>query len=202
MATELKTDSWHRYMLYSSGDTSIMSFAAREDKQEAVATGRKFTLAAYPDVWAKDAGLVRRVRQFLGENFHWHDRLAKSGSDLEVVQTLFDMVGGGSIVVIPEEPVRSGGMAWSPTKAESSSFWGVENYDEAPFVSVKDRYLAQLKQMNADRPTWAETQAMMDGINANVMQRLAGSSPLLDSLFQAAGWTEKYASASDTWSSM
>jgi len=44
----------------------------------------------------------KRVRRFLDENFHWHDRLAKSGSDLEVVEILFAMVSGGSIVVIPE----------------------------------------------------------------------------------------------------
>ena len=59
-------------------------------------------------MWAKDAELVRRVRQFLGENFHWHDRLAKSGTDLNVVQTLQDMVRGGSVVVMPEDRPRSG----------------------------------------------------------------------------------------------
>jgi hypothetical protein len=98
-------------MLYRSGER-YMTFKPDDERRKATDAGKKFTLSAYADVWAKDAKLVQRVRQFFGENFHWHDRLAKSGSDLEVVQTLHEMVRGGSIVVIPEEPVRSGGIAW------------------------------------------------------------------------------------------
>ncbi|TDV13900.1 hypothetical protein [Paraburkholderia caballeronis] len=101
MATELKTDSWHRYVLYRRDD-QYMTFQPDEDRRKAVEAGRKFTASAYADVWAKDAALVQRVRQFLGKNFHWHAELAKSGSDLEVVQMLHEMVRGGSIVVIPE----------------------------------------------------------------------------------------------------
>jgi hypothetical protein len=107
MSTELKTDSWCRYMLYRKEDYSKGIFFTREEKR-AVEAGYKFTMAAYPDVWAKDAGLVKRVRQFLGAHFHWHDRLSKSGSNLEVMQTLRDMVRGGSVVVIPETVVGSG----------------------------------------------------------------------------------------------
>jgi hypothetical protein len=201
MATELKSDSWHRYMLYCNGDTSIMPYASRKEKQHAVDDGKKFTMAAYPDVWAKDVGLVKRVRRFLGENFHWHDRLAKFGSDLEVVQTLFDMVRGGSIAVIPEGPVRSGGISYPQQKA-GSSFWGVENYGESAFVSLKERYRAQLERMNADQPTWAETVAMMDGINASFMAQTAGRSPLLDAVFRAAGWADKYADVAGGTSSL
>jgi hypothetical protein len=32
MAIELKTDSWHRYVLYRNGATSLMPFASSEDK--------------------------------------------------------------------------------------------------------------------------------------------------------------------------
>lgn len=51
---------------------------------------------------------MQRVRQFLDENSHWHDWLAKSGADLEVVEILFALVSGSSIVVIPEDPSRGG----------------------------------------------------------------------------------------------
>ncbi|CAE6745407.1 MULTISPECIES: hypothetical protein [Paraburkholderia] len=107
MAMELKTDSRQRYMLYR-GDERYLRFEPQARRQEAADAGRKYTLAAYPDIWANDVGLVARVRQFLGANFHWHDRLVAKGSDLEVVQVLHDMVRGGSVVVIAERPVSVG----------------------------------------------------------------------------------------------
>ena len=70
--------------------------------------------------------------------------LPRSGTDLDVVQTLMDMVRGGSVVVIPEKPIFSGGgIAWPPKKS-ASSFWGVENYDPPRYASVQERYLAQI----------------------------------------------------------
>jgi hypothetical protein len=93
MAKELKTDAWYRYMLYR-GDERYMTFDSEEKRKDAVEAGKKFTASAYADVWAKDAALVQRVRVFLGENFHWHERLAKDGTDLDVVKTLMDMVRG------------------------------------------------------------------------------------------------------------
>lgn len=109
MSVELKADTRHRYMMYRSDDMGLMSFSTPEKKQEVIDAGKKFTAAAYADIWAKDAGLVQRTRQFLRKNFHWHERLAKGGADLDVVQTLQDMVRSGSIVIIREEPRRSGG---------------------------------------------------------------------------------------------
>jgi hypothetical protein len=76
MAIELKADSWRRYMLYRSGER-YMTFEPEEKRKEAVEAGKKFTASAYADAWAKDAELVKRVRAFLGENFHWHQRLAR-----------------------------------------------------------------------------------------------------------------------------
>jgi len=123
MATLFKTDLWQQYMLYRKDDYSRTIFFSREQKK-AVEAGKKFVTRAYPDVWAKDAALVQRVREFLGTNFHWHDRLAKTGSDLEIVQTLFDMVNGESVVVIPEDGSRSAGIGSSlpevATKAPAS----------------------------------------------------------------------------------
>jgi hypothetical protein len=195
MGVELKTDSWHRYMLYRHDDIWLPRFDTPQERADSVEAGKKFAAAAYADVWAKDADLVKRVRQFIGNNFHWHERLAKSGADLDVVQTLQDMVRGGSVLLIPEEPRDGGGIAWPPKQQKISSFWGVSNYDSTPFVSVKDRYLAQLEQMSAERPGWAETQAMQDGINADFMAQMAGTSPILDAMLQAAGWTDKYPDA-------
>ncbi|MGV2289869.1 hypothetical protein AAHK20_14245 [Trinickia sp. YCB016] len=191
MATELKTDSWHRYMLYQS-DERYMRFETEEDRKQAADSGKKFVMSAYPEVWAGDVDLVKRIRAFLGENFHWHDRLSKSGTDLEVVDTLFEMVRGGSVIVIPEDAPR-GGSIGAPAASAQSSFWGVENYDDTPFVSLKDRYLAQLERLHAERSTSAEIQAMMDGINAGFMQAMFRAVPLASSiLFSKAGWISKY----------
>ena len=154
MAAELKTDAWHRYMLYRSSER-YMTFEPEEKRKEAVEAGKKFTASAYADVWAKDADLVKRVRAFLGENFHWHDRLVKDGTDLHVVQTLMDMVRGGSVVVIPEKPIFGGGIAWPPKKPASSSFWGVENYDPPRYASVQGTV------SGADRGTAGERNAVV-----------------------------------------
>ncbi|CAN7670421.1 hypothetical protein [Caballeronia sp. 15711] len=69
MATELKTDSWHCYMLYRKKDYASSAFPSPEETQ-AVETGKKYALNADSNIWAKDAGLVKRVREFLGKNFH------------------------------------------------------------------------------------------------------------------------------------
>ena len=191
MATELKTDSWHRYMLYHS-DERYMRFETEEDRKQAAVAGKKFVMSAYPDVWTSDVDLVKRVRAFLGENFNWHDRLSKSGTDLEVVETLFEMVRSGSVIVIPEDAPR-GSSIGVPQAQAKSSFWGVERYGETPFVSVKDRYLAQLERMNAEGLTGAETQAMMDDINAGFMDAMFRAVPLASAIvFSKAGWISKY----------
>ena len=67
----------------------------------------------------------------------------------------------------------------------------MSDYGETSLVAVEGRYQAQLERMNAERSNWAETVAMMDGINAGFMAKMAGISPTLDAMFQAAGWTEK-----------
>jgi len=119
MATELKTDGWRRYMLYRR-DEHYMTFESEQKRRDAAEAGKKFVAMAYADVWAKDAELVKRVRAFLGKNFHWHDRLVKSGADLDVVQAIKDMVRGDSVVVIPEDAMRGGSLPSSgllpPTK--------------------------------------------------------------------------------------
>jgi hypothetical protein len=193
MAVELKTDSWYRYTLYRSNER-YMAFEPEEKRREAVDAGKKFTASAYADVWAKDAELVKRVRAFLGENFHWHDRLAKSGADLHVVQTLMDMVRGGSVVVIPEKPVFSGGgIAWPPKKPTPSSFWGVENYDPPRYASVQERYLAQIAELQATETPWAEIEAMNDVINQKFMHAAVLIDPLgMLPTFARAGWISKY----------
>jgi hypothetical protein len=109
MATELKTDGWRRYMLYRR-DEHYMTFESEQKRREAAEAGKKFVAMAYADVWARDAELLKRVRAFLGKNFHWHDRLVKSGTDLDVVQTLREMVRGDSVVVIPEDAMRGGSL--------------------------------------------------------------------------------------------
>jgi hypothetical protein len=193
MAIELKADLWRRYTLYRSGER-YMTFEPEEKRKEAVEAGKKFTASTYADVWAKDAELVKRVRAFLAENFHWHERLAKGGADLDVVQTLMDMVRGGSVVVIPEKPPFSGGgAARKPEKPASSSFWGVENYDPLRYASVQERYLAQIAELQANETPWSEIEAMNDSINQKFMHAAVLIDPLgMLPTFTRAGWISKY----------
>lgn len=111
MATELRTDSQYRWMMYRR-DEYQRGIHPTDAEKAAVDEGKRFAERAHANVWAEDAGLVRRVREFLGANFHWHDRLAKSGTDIEVVEVLMSMVRGDSVLVIARE-ARTGGYSGS-----------------------------------------------------------------------------------------
>jgi hypothetical protein len=193
LATELKTDSWHRYMMYRQ-EERFLPFASEEERRTAIEKGRNYALTPYADVWASDADLVARVRRYLGENFHWHERLAQSGSDLEVVQMLQDMVRGGSIVVVPEKPITGGaGRSWPPSKPASTSFWGVEDYDKELDVPVMTRYRAQLLQRLAERPSWEKLTALEDETNQRFMHSAVLADPVGTlPVFAKAGWVSKY----------
>jgi hypothetical protein len=115
--TELKTDSSQRWMMYSKDAYGGGRMFLTAEQKQAVEDGKQFAQRAYADVWAKDAALVRRVRSFLGTNFHWHQRLANSGADLEVTQTLQSMIRGESVVLVAERS-RSGGAAASVIPAQ------------------------------------------------------------------------------------
>jgi hypothetical protein len=121
--TELKTDSLQRWMIYSKDTYGSGRIFLEAEQKQALEKGKKFAPRAYADVWARDAALVQRVRTFLDANFHWHGRLAKNGSDLEVIRTLQSMIRGESVVLIAEQS-RAGG-AWgepAPRSQESASF--------------------------------------------------------------------------------
>lgn len=191
MATELKTDSWHSYVLYRKKDYAPSVFPSPEETQ-AIEAGKKYALGADSYIWAKDAGLLKRVREFLGKNFHWHDRLAKSGSDSDVVQALMEMVRGGSVVVIPEKPMRSGG-ATGASKNADPSFRRVSDYDVPKYKATKERYQAQLEKMNADPIPWSEIQSMNDSMNTQFMHAAILAAPALSlPVFARAGWISKY----------
>jgi hypothetical protein len=178
-------------MLYRSGEP-YMSLEDEEKRNEAVEAGRTFTSLASADVWAKDAELVERVRAFLGGKVHWHERFAKSGTDLQVVRTLMGMVQSGSVVVIPEEPVRSGGIGKHASNG-AVSFWGVENFDPPRYASVQERYQAQIAELQANETPWAEIQAMNDSINQKFMHAAVLADPLGTlPTFARAGWISKY----------
>lgn len=66
-------------MLYRKEDYARSVFPSPEETQ-AIEAGKKYTLGADSYLWAEDAALVKRVREFLGKNFHWHDHLAKGGA--------------------------------------------------------------------------------------------------------------------------
>lgn len=180
-------------MMYRQ-DERFLPFASEEERRAAIEKGRSYALAPYADVWASDVDLVARVREFLGENFHWHERLAQSGSDLEVVQMLQDMVRGGSIVVLPEKPISGGAaLLWPPSKPASTSFWGVEDYDKELDVPVMTRYREQLLQRLAERPSWEELSALADEANQAFMHSAVLADPIGTlPVFAKAGWVSKY----------
>jgi len=101
--TELKTDLWKKWMMYRKDAYGRGRVFLTTEQKQAVEEGKKFSQRAYADVWARDAALVQRVRLFLGQNFHWHQRLTKQGGDLEVIQTLQSMVRGESVVLVAEQ---------------------------------------------------------------------------------------------------
>jgi hypothetical protein len=141
MATELRTNAWHRYMLYRASDYRD-GLRTREEKQESIKAGKKFALSAYPDVWAKDAALVGRVRRFFRENFHWYERRANTDSNLAIVELLFESIRSGAVVVAQEEPQRSGGgPALRP--AQTSALFG------ASMEGYGSSYLEQLRRDDA-----------------------------------------------------
>jgi hypothetical protein len=200
MAIELRTDSRYCYMLYRS-DERYLPFDKEEERRKAVEIGRRFAASAYADVWANNPELVQRVRRFLSANFHWHERLAKLGSNRDVVEMLLSMIQGGSVAVVPEEPRHEmTGIAWPP-KRTVPSFRNAVGIDDTPYISVAEKYRAQLQRIESERTTWGEAQAIMDNINAGFMRKLAGYSPLLDALFETAGWAAKYTASESTGSS-
>jgi hypothetical protein len=162
--TEQKTDASQRWMMYGKdayGSGRI--FLATEQKQ-AVEEGKKFSQRAYTDVWAKDAALVQRVRSFLGTHFHWHQRLAKAGTDLEVIQTLQSMIRGESVVLVAEQYHPGGSVAVaSPAQPKVPSFreslmtsYGM-SYEAA--TACIDRYNDMVDRVNAVADRYANAAA-------------------------------------------
>ena len=152
--TELKTDTSQRWMMYSKATYEGGRIFLTAEQKQAVEEGKKFTLRAYADVWARDAALVQRVRSFLGKYFHWHQRLAETGTDLEVIETLQYMIRGESVVLVAEQSRSGGSIAVAapsqpkmPTFRESlMSEYGM-SYDAA--TDYIERYNASVDRINA-----------------------------------------------------
>ncbi|QQC65208.1 hypothetical protein [Paraburkholderia ginsengisoli] len=152
--TELKTDASQRWMMYSKDAYGSGRIFLTTEQKQAVEEGKKFSQRAYADVWAKDAALVQRVRSFLGAHFHWHQRLAKVGPDLEVIQTLQSMIRGESVVLVAEQSHSGGSIAAAtPAQPKMPSFreslmteYGM-TYDAA--TAYIDRYNDMVDRVNA-----------------------------------------------------
>jgi hypothetical protein len=152
--TELKTDASQRWMMYSKDAYGGGRIFLTTEQKQAVEEGKKFSQRAYADVWAKDAALVQRVRSFLGTHFHWHQRLAKVGPDLEVIQTLQAMIRGESVVLVAEQSHSGGSIAAAtPAQPKMPSFreslmteYGM-TYDAA--TAYIDRYNDMVDRVNA-----------------------------------------------------
>ncbi|WP_232624363.1 hypothetical protein [Paraburkholderia ginsengisoli] len=152
--TELKTDASQRWMMYSKDAYGSGRIFLTAEQKQAVEEGKKFSQRAYADVWAKDAALVQRARSFLGAHFHWHQRLAKVGPDLEVIQTLQSMIRGESVVLVAEQSHSGGSIAAAtPAQPKMPSFreslmteYGM-TYDAA--TAYIDRYNDMVDRVNA-----------------------------------------------------
>jgi hypothetical protein len=152
--TELKTDSFQRWMMYSKDAFGSGRIFLSSEQKQAVEEGKNFSRRAYADVWAKDAALVQRVRSFLGTNFHWHQRLAKNGADIEVIETLQSMIRGESVVLIAEQS-RAGGAGGNPApkpqgfpsfRSSLMTSYGM-SYDAA--TAYIERYNGMVDRVNA-----------------------------------------------------
>ena len=181
--TELKTDSSQRWMMYSKDAYGGGRMFLTAEQKQAVEDGKQFAQRAYADVWAKDAALVRRVRSFLGTNFYWHQRLANSGADLEVTQTLQSMIRGESVVLVAEQS-RSGGAAASaiPAQPKVPSFreslmisYGM-TYDAA--TEYIERYNVAVDRINAalDRTASAAASSLAD-VGGDISTPLGDAQP-------------------------
>jgi hypothetical protein len=190
MGTEFIRYRGYRYMLRLRRDFDPDWPSWKADEQhEAIEKGREMFDAAYLDVWERNAELVARVQAFMSKSFPWH----RTRNARETLAELARSVRQGAVYVVQQNLPVSGGYI-DPARRKASSLNAAE--EAAPVTSFKDRYLAQLERMNAERPTWADTNAMMDEVNAEFMTRMAGVSPVIDAMFQAAGWTDKYPDAS------
>ncbi|WP_125477582.1 hypothetical protein [Caballeronia terrestris] len=157
-----------------------------DERQNAVENGRKMFDAAHLDIWERNAELVARVQKFLGNAFPWHS--ARNARD--TLEELARSVRQGAVYVVQEKIPSSGGYV---PPAQRKAPWLGAAEEAASDMSFKERYLAQLERINAERPSWEVTEALLDDINAGFMVRMTSASPLLDAMFEAAGWKDKYA---------
>jgi hypothetical protein len=170
--TELKTDSLQRWMMYSKDAHGSGRIFLTTEQKQAVEEGKKFAQRAYTDVWAKDAQLVKRVRTFLGQHFYWHDRLAKTGTDLEVIETLQSMIRGESVVLIAEQSRTDGTVAAPTPKPQrlpsfrESLMTSYEMSYEAATDYI-ERYNASVDRINAALAQSANTAASAQADDAS-----------------------------------
>jgi len=173
--TELKTDLLLRWMMYSKdayGSGRI--FLTTGQKKQAVEEGKKFSQRAHADIWALDAALVQRVRSFLGTSFHWHQRLAENGADLEVIQTLQSMISGESVVLVSEQSRTAGARIDSAPKPKGfpsfreqlSTKLGM-SYDAA--TAYMNRYDDMVDEVNAVAARYANRAAASLADTAGVL---------------------------------
>lgn len=187
MGSELIHYRGYRYSLRLRRDYDVNwpSWSA-DERQSAVENGRKMFDAAHLDLWERNAELVARVQEFLGDAFPWHS--ARNARD--TLEELARSVWQGAVYVIQEKIPSPGGYI---PPAQRKAQWPGAVEESASDMSFKERYLAQLERIDAERPSWEQTEALLDDINASFMARMTSASPLFDAMFEAAGWRDKYA---------
>ncbi|SAL45817.1 hypothetical protein AWB65_03603 [Caballeronia humi] len=171
----------HHYTMHLASDYRMGSLFAPDPEKEAAAdAGRKMLDAVYPDVWERNADIVKRVEDFLIASFPYY----RKGNAHHTLDALRRAVWRGNMYVVEREPEYRGGFV-APLTRERSSIWGVEDYADLPIEN--EPWLEEPDTSIADCNAWhdANNQAMM---HAAVRAEPALFLPM----FARAGWISRY----------
>jgi hypothetical protein len=172
-----------RYTMDLASDYRIGSLSYPDPEKKAAAdAGRRMLDAVYPDVWERDAEIVKRVEDFLVASFPYY----RKGNAYHTLDTLRRAVWKGDVHVVEREPAYSGGFVAPSQLHEPSSFWGVEDYGELP-VKKKGPW------PDVPDTSAAEGDASHDANNQAMMHAAVRAAPALFlPMFARAGWVSRY----------
>jgi len=171
----------YRYtMELASGYRMGSPFDPDPQKKAAADAGRAMLDAVYPDVWERNAERVKRVEDFLVASFPYY----RKGNAHHTLDALRRAVRNGDMYVVERESEYRGGFAAAHSRQESS-FWGVDDYGEAPLE--KEPWPDVPDTSTADWDIWhdANNQAMMHAA-------VRAAPALFLPMCAKAGWISRY----------
>ncbi|WP_097190429.1 hypothetical protein [Caballeronia arationis] len=124
-----------RYTMDLANDYRMGSLTDPDPEKKAAAdAGRKMLDAVYPDIWERNAELVRCVEDFLVASFPYYPK----GNAHHTLAALRRSVRKGDVYIVERAPEPRGGLV-APQSRLQSEFWGVDNYDPPRYASVQER---------------------------------------------------------------